>query len=80
MLEMSAIKHSKSSRLENLLAVADARRKQSDLSLIQKRSYLKPKHFCCDCGSRLKTHGAARCPQCNGKFIGSRKRKSKEFS
>jgi len=70
--------------LDVLLKAVDARSKQPIvLSRFSNRASLNPKHFCQDCGKRLKTHGAKRCSSCNMKLVGRnhlQTRKKKEAS
>jgi hypothetical protein len=71
----------KLNKLDALLKAVDARSKQP--SSFSTRGSLNPKHFCADCGRRLKTHGAKRCHSCNMRLVGKNHietRKSKEAS
>ena len=57
--------------LEALLEAADARSKQPVVTFpFSNRASNSAKHFCVDCGRRLKTHGAKRCSTCNMKIVG----------
>ena len=60
----------KLNRLDILLKAVDAQSKQPILTSFSSRAVLNSKHFCLDCGRRLKTHGAKRCVSCNMKMVG----------
>jgi DNA-directed RNA polymerase subunit RPC12/RpoP len=61
----------KLSKLDALLKSVDLRVKQTvPISPFSNRASLNGKHFCADCGKRLKTHGAKRCSSCNMKIVG----------
>jgi tRNA(Ile2) C34 agmatinyltransferase TiaS len=61
----------KLSKLDALLKSVDARSKQPIIfSKFSNRASNNPKHFCADCGKRLKTHGATRCSSCNMRLVG----------
>ena len=61
----------KLAKLDALLKSVDARSKQPIiLSAFSNRGSLDGKHFCLDCGRRLKTHGAKRCHSCNMRQVG----------
>jgi hypothetical protein len=74
----------KLNRLDALLLAVDLRSKALvTLSPFSNRASLKGKHFCADCGRRLKTHGAKRCASCNMRNVGRnhlQTRKIKEAS
>ena len=58
--------------LDALLKAVDARSKQPIVAFpFSNRASLQGKHFCGDCGKRLKTHGAVRCASCNMKIVGA---------
>lgn len=61
----------KLSKLDLLLKNCDERSKQPIVfSKFSNKASLNGKHFCADCGKRLKTHGAKRCKGCNMRIIG----------
>jgi hypothetical protein len=61
----------KLSKLDLLLKNCDERSKHPIIfSKFSNRASLIGKHFCLDCGRRLKTHGAKRCHSCNMRLIG----------
>ncbi|MGA2683174.1 MAG: hypothetical protein ABSF44_15410 [Candidatus Bathyarchaeia archaeon] len=61
----------KLSSLDALLKAVDERTKQPIvIESFSSRASLQGKHFCLDCGRRLKTHGAIRCASCNMKIVG----------
>lgn len=71
-------------KLDALLKSVDLRAKQIvPISPFSNRASLNCKHFCVDCGRRLKTHGAKRCHSCNMRLVGRNHletRKRKRFS
>ena len=59
------------SKLDALLKNVDERSKQPIVfSKFSNRASLNGKHFCADCGKRLKTYGAKRCNSCNMRLVG----------
>lgn len=61
----------KLNRLDALLLAVDLRNKAPvTLSTFSNKASCNPKHFCSDCGKRLKTHGAKRCASCNMRNVG----------
>ncbi|MGD0449632.1 MAG: hypothetical protein ABSA79_01080 [Candidatus Bathyarchaeia archaeon] len=57
--------------LDVLLKAVDARGKQPIVfSKFSNKASLNGKHFCVDCGKRLKTHSAKRCASCNMRLVG----------
>jgi hypothetical protein len=61
----------KLANLNALLKSVDARSKQpASVSPFSNRASLSPKHFCLDCGKRLKSHKAKRCSSCNMRIVG----------
>ena len=78
-LSADALKE-KLNRLDALLKDVDARSKQPlVLSRFSNRASNNPKHFCLDCGRRLKTHGAVRCSSCNMKIVGKNHLKTRKM-
>jgi DNA-directed RNA polymerase subunit RPC12/RpoP len=61
----------KPSSLDALLKAVDERSKQPIVfSKFSNKASNNPKHFCADCGKRLKTHRAVRCASCNMRIVG----------
>jgi hypothetical protein len=61
----------KLNRLDALLIAVDLRNKAPvTLSTFSNRGSLLGKHFCLDCGRRLRTHKAKRCSSCNMRLVG----------
>lgn len=60
----------KLAKLNALLKRVDTQNKHVVLSRFSNKASFNGKHFCLDCGKRLKTHGAKRCTSCNMRLVG----------